>query len=96
MFTNSLASACLLASAQAMMNFKNQVAGSLDFLTPMNLAQTGSGDCCCSVLPCMPMCSDPCQEEDIIIPDPIDVVALPTPVRDVVFNLDVILTTLMH
>ena len=56
MFGYTLASACILASTQAMMNVKNQVAGGLDFLAPTNFAQTGSGDCCCTMIPCMPMC----------------------------------------
>ena len=92
----SLASTCMVAT-QALMNVKQQVAGGLDFLAPLNLAQTGASDsCCCSVIPCMPMCMKPCNDEPVVIPDEKDDKALPTPVRDVIFNLDVILTTLMH
>lgn len=92
----SLASACIFASTYAL---KHQVNGASDFLAPLNLAQTQatSGDgCCCEAFPCMPGCHKPCPEKNQIIPDPIDDTHLPQPVRDIVFNLDVILTTLMH
>ena len=83
----------MLAVAQAMA-FKQQMNGGLDFLQPLNLAQTGN-DCCCSVMPCMPTCEDACPDPHVIIPDNKEV-AGPKPVQDVVFNLDVILTTLLH
>ena len=92
----SLASACIFASSYGL---KHQVNSASDFLAPLNLAQTQatSGDgCCCEMFPCMPGCHRPCPEPNQIIPDPIDDTHLPQPVRDIVFNLDVILTTLMH
>ena len=90
----SLANACIFASTHAL---KHGV-GASDFLAPLNLAQTQAtdGGCCCEAFPCMPGCHKPCPEPNQIIPDPIDDTHLPQPVRDIVFNLDVILTTLMH
>lgn len=71
--------------------------GSLDFLNPLNMAQvsTGSG-CCCQAMPCMPMCQAECPDKKAVIPEPRKLApVVPDPVRDVVFNMDMIMTTLM-
>lgn len=91
MFRSTLSCAIVAAVSEAAMNFKSQTNG---LLQPLNFAQTSNG-CCCTVMPCMPSCQDMCQPKEVVIPEPL-YVAAPQPVRDVVFNLDVILTTLLH
>ena len=95
MFRYSLASASILAAVQAMAFDKRATGNLLKPPTSNMFAQTGS-DCCCHVMPCMLSCQNMCEPEEPTVIPPNPVVAAPDPVRNVVFNLDVILTTLMH
>ena len=55
------------------------------------LAQTQAqveNSCCCHYMPCMPTCQEPCEPEVVEI--------VPEPMRDIVLNLDVILTHILH
>ena len=63
-----------------------------------SLAQTAStqGACCCHAKPCMPSCPEPCGPHVPTPPLPEINIHAPEPVRDVVFNMDMILTRIMH
>ena len=94
MFRTVLGSS-LLAAAQAIA-FNTHAVGSTSMdLSPMGLAQTSaSNGCCCSYMPCMPTCQAQCNEEAPVIPEL--KVSAPEPVKNVVLNLDVILTSILH
>ena len=52
--------------------------------------------CCCSMMPCMPTCVQPCPKEEPSVPKPIIIDSAPEPIKNIVLNLDVILTHIMH
>ena len=65
------------------------------------LAQTGvmaDGSCCCHYMPCLPTCGNMCEEEKPPQPPlpPIIPETIPEPVNNVILNLDVIITHIMH
>ena len=92
MFKIALGSSTLfaIANALAMQSGASSV---------MSFAQTGAmkeGACCCHAKPCMPTCPEPCGPHTPTPPIPEITVHAPEPVRDVMFNMDMILTRIMH
>ena len=96
MFRTLLASGSLLAVANAIAISTNKtVEGDFPYTPAVNLglAQTAAqdgegGSCCCHAMPCMPMCQQKCEPEIIEV--------VPEPMRDIILNLDVVLTHILH
>ena len=94
MFKTVLGSS-LLAAAQAIAFNTHSVGSTSMDLSPVGLAQiSASNGCCCSYMPCMPTCQAQCNEEAPV--KPVIKEEAPEPVKNVVLNLDVILTSILH
>ena len=91
MFKIALGSSTLFAIA-------NALAMQSGASSAMSFAQTSAtqGACCCHAKPCMPSCPEPCGPHVPTPPLPEINIHAPEPVRDVVFNMDMILTRIMH
>ena len=97
MFRTIFSVSSILAVAQAIaVNTASKAA----VYSPWTLAQTqstaGHDQCCCQYMPCMPTCQTQCEKKEPPAPEPVLTQLAPTPVRDVVLNLDVILTHILH
>lgn len=57
------------------------------------LAQVGSSSCCCTIAPCMQDCQDECPPAR---PVPPIIKDAPPPVQEVLLDLDVIITHILH
>ena len=67
-------------------------------VAPTKFAQTGTtamNGCCCQVLPCMPTCMTQCEPEQPPMP-PAVTGPLPPQMGEVILNLDVLLSHIMH